>query len=218
MFKVIFGLTSAFILFVIILAKPDLAQFFSYAKPIDPQNIAQNTTSFGPAFFNNQTIEYPPPPTNIPPQVLGDTTSSKRIEVDLTAQRLYAFEDNKLVFNFLISSGKWGRTPTGDFKIWIKVLSQKMEGGSKLLGTYYNLPNVPYVMFFYNDIATKEMGFSFHGTYWHHNFGMPMSHGCINMKTEEAAILYNWANVGTPVTIFGQYQYPVSSNASPPQS
>ena len=96
-----------------------------------------------------------------------------------------------------------------------------MQGGNKDLGTYYYLPNVPYVMFFYNNEIVKMRGFSFHGTYWHNNFGHPMSHGCINMKTEDAKKLYEWAtpvvtnpkawstlttaeNPGTKVIIYGK--------------
>lgn len=157
-------------------------------------------------------------------RILGVTTTpaaDKRIEVDLTNQKVYAYEGNIRVYEFLISSGSWGRTPTGEFTIWAKVKSQLMKGGSKELHTYYYLPNVPWVMFFYNDSIQKMRGFSFHGTYWHENFGHPMSHGCINMKTEEAKILYDWAtpiatndkawstlakddNPGTKVIIYGE--------------
>lgn len=152
-------------------------------------------------------------------QVLGDSTGEKRIEVDLTNQRLYAYEGDKQVFNFLISSGKWNRTPTGDFRIWIKLRYTKMSGGSKALNTYYYLPNVPYTMFFYNQEYPMHKGFGIHGTYWHNNFGTPMSHGCINMKTEEVAELFYWAepnlgdkssiratedNPGTLVRIYGK--------------
>jgi lipoprotein-anchoring transpeptidase ErfK/SrfK len=105
-----------------------------------------------------------------------------------------AYEGDQQIYNFLISSGKWGRTPTGNFRIWIKLRYTKMEGGSKALNTYYYLPNVPYVMYFYNDEIPKWRGYGLHGTYWHNNFGHPMSHGCINMKTEEAGLLYQWAN------------------------
>lgn len=151
-------------------------------------------------------------------KVLGEFTSFKRIEVDLSSQRLYAFEGTQKVYDFLISSGKWGRTPTGTFTIWGKFRYAKMEGGNKALNTYYYLPNVPYVMFFENDQILANRGFSLHGTYWHNNFGHPMSHGCINMKTEEAGLIYNWAdpnlgdnqsgratpeNPGTEVIIYG---------------
>lgn len=127
-------------------------------------------------------------------KVLGDSDAPKRIEVDLAEQRVYAFEGDTKVYDFLISSGKWGRTPTGTFRIWGKFRATKMEGGNKERNTYYYLPNVPYVMFFSNDEVPASRGFSLHGTYWHSNFGTPMSHGCINMKTEEAEQLYYWAN------------------------
>jgi hypothetical protein len=137
------------------------------------------------------------PPVLARKNVLGAYSENKRIEVDLTNQKLYAFEGTNKVFEFPVSTGLWGRTPTGEFKIWIKLRYTKMEGGSKALGTYYNLPNVPYTMFFYNDQIPKYRGYGIHGTYWHNNFGHPMSHGCVNMKTEEVALLYEWASPDT---------------------
>lgn len=128
-----------------------------------------------------------------PPKVLGVNDQKKHIEVDLSAQRLYAYEGDQLVYNFLISSGKWGRTPTGTFHIWGKFRYTKMSGGSRALHTYYYLPNVPFVMFFSNDEIAPGRGFSLHGTYWHDNFGHPMSHGCVNMKTEEAEKIFYWS-------------------------
>jgi len=150
--------------------------------------------------------------------VLGESTSSnKRIYIDLTNQRLYAKEGDRTVYEFPVSTGKWGRTPTGDFTIWIKLQATRMSGGNKALGTYYNLPNVPWTMYFYNSNIPKWRGFGIHGAYWHNNFGRPMSHGCINMKPEEAKLIYEWANPattgytthttatnpGTPITIYG---------------
>lgn len=171
-------------------------------------------TFFGQKVVSNEIVEQ-----NIKTKkVLGVTDKPKRIEVDLTSQRVYAFEGDQKVYDFLISSGKWGRTPTGTFTIWGKFRYTKMEGGKKELNTYYYLPNVPYVMFFENVEIPAYRGFSLHGTYWHNNFGHPMSHGCINMKTEEAGLLYNWAdpnlgesksgratvdNLGTQVIIYG---------------
>ncbi len=157
--------------------------------------------------------------TIVSQQVLGETNETKRIEVDLSAQRLYGFEGDRKVFDFLISSGKWNRTPTGTFHIWGKFRYTKMEGGSKEHHTYYYLPNVPFVMFFSNEELSASKGFSIHGTYWHDNFGHPMSHGCINMKTSEVEQIYNWAmpdlggkrsihaseeNPGTEVYIYGE--------------
>lgn len=127
--------------------------------------------------------------------ILGETdASNKRIEVDLANQRVYAFEGNKVAMSFIVSTGKWGRTPTGTFKIAYKTRAQKMSGGNQALGTYYYLPNVQYVQFFGNSEIPWSRGFSFHGTYWHENFGTPMSHGCVNMRNEDAQALYYWTN------------------------
>lgn len=164
------------------------------------------------AYFDHRLLLVPP--QNIP-RILGETTtpdSSKKIEVDLTAQKVYAYEDNRLIYEFLISSGKWGRTHPGAYTVWSKIRSQKMSGGSRQNGTYYYLPNVPYIMFFYNPNHPKSMGYSLHGTYWHNNFGTPMSHGCVNMKIPDAALIYQWAEIGTPIIIYGQY--PKSPNLS----
>lgn len=151
--------------------------------------------------------------------VLGVDTSNKRIEIDLSHQTLHAFEDGKEVFTFPVSSGKWYPTPTGTFHIWVKLRYTKMEGGDPAIGTYYNLPNVPYVMFYYNDQVTKSRGFSLHGTYWHNNFGHPMSHGCVNMRTEDVEKIFYWAqpaandkgpgyatkdNPGTEIVVYGE--------------
>jgi lipoprotein-anchoring transpeptidase ErfK/SrfK len=195
-----------------------------------PQNnldLTQLTGLYNPdakyGIFHNQTsisVYIPPKIAKNRENVLGAYRSDKRIEVDLTNQRLYAFEGNTKVYDFLISSGKWGKTPTGEFNIWIKLRYTKMSGGNQALGTYYNLPNVPFTMFFANNEVPTWKGFGIHGTYWHNNFGHPMSHGCVNMKTEEVEQLYYWAqpdlpeglssvrssdqNPGTKVIIYGQ--------------
>lgn len=66
-----------------------------------------------------------------------------------------------------------------------------MIGGSKELGTYYNLPNVPHNMFFYQ-------AYALHGAYWHNNFGQPMSHGCVNSPLANAAAIFDWAGPVLP--------------------
>jgi len=134
--------------------------------------------------------------------VLGDSTG-KRIEVNLGSQRVLAFEGNTKVNEFVVSTGLWGRTPTGTFTIQRKVRSQTMSGGNRAIGTYYYLPGVQWVQYFGNSQIPWSRGFSFHGTYWHNNFGHPMSHGCVNMKTPEAQWLYDWAPMGTTVSIYG---------------
>lgn len=124
----------------------------------------------------------------------------KHIEVSLTEQELTAFEGDKAVLKTKISSGldyqplgeiAWN-TPTGRFNIQSKMPSTHMGGGQLTTDLEaYILPGVPWVSFF-----EPENGVAFHGTYWHQNYGMPMSHGCINMKPEEARWLYRWV---TPV-------------------
>lgn len=121
------------------------------------------------------------------PEIQGE----KWIEIDLSEQKLYAHKGDKIVYEFLVSTGKWAPTPTGEFRIWIKLRYSTMSGGNKLDGTYYYLPNVPYVMFF-----NKAIGL--HGTYWHNNFGTPMSHGCVNLSIPDAEKLYEWTNPVVP--------------------
>jgi lipoprotein-anchoring transpeptidase ErfK/SrfK len=200
---------------------------FSPQGTVSLANLAETTSAERVAFYDNEPVLIPPfiqeiirapKPTALASKVLGESSGPKRIEVDLTNQRLYTFEGDKMIHNFLVSTGKWGRTPPGTFNIWIKLRSTKMEGGSKALRTYYYLPNVPYVMYFYNAEIPKWRGYGIHGAYWHNNFGHPMSHGCINMKPEEAGIVYEWTqpdlqgkssiyaseeNPGTPITIYG---------------
>lgn len=151
-------------------------------------------------------------------RVLGQATGPKHIYVDLSTQKLSAFEGEKKVMEFPVSTGKWYPTPTGDFKIWIKLRYTRMSGGNPNDGTYYNLANVPYTMFFSGPTADAGRGFSLHGAYWHNNFGYPMSHGCVNIRPEDAGKLFYWAepssdgdttrvsssNPGTEITIFGQ--------------
>jgi len=214
---------SAFlvIIIVVIAIKPKFATIISRQKNINPQALTENYDPLAStAVFNNQSITIPPTTSDQKKTaVLGFSSASKHIDIDLTNQRLYAYEDNRLVYEFPVSSGLWGRTPTGTFNIWVKFRYTKMEGGSRAINTYYYLPNVPYVMFFSNNEIPRSRGYSLHGTYWHDNFGYPMSHGCVNLKTENAEKLYYWAkpdlqgersiwasanNPGTQINIYGQ--------------
>ena len=115
--------------------------------------------------------------------------SGKELIVVLNTQMAYAYENGVLQRSALISSGL-PDTPTvrGDFKITRKLRSRHMVGPG------YDLPNVPWVMYFF-------AGYAFHGTYWHNNFGTPMSHGCVNMTNADAQWFYNFAPVGTPVHV-----------------
>lgn len=125
-------------------------------------------------------------------QVLGEETEEKWVEVDLSKQTLYAHQGDKVVYQFPISSGlPWTPTVAGEFRVWIKLKYHTMTGGLKEKGTYYYLPNVPYVMYFYK-------GYGLHGTYWHNDFGKPKSHGCINLSIADAEKLFFWIHPRLP--------------------
>lgn len=153
------------------------------------------------AIYNSLPVDYPKSSLlayqNLPTlqtQILGTTNESeeeKWIEVSLDEQKLRAWEGNELTMEFAISSGKWAPTPKGTYNIWYKTRYQAMTGGSKELGTYYYLPNVPHNMFFYQ-------GYAIHGAYWHNNFGQPMSHGCVNSPLAYVAELFNWTGPVLP--------------------
>jgi lipoprotein-anchoring transpeptidase ErfK/SrfK len=114
---------------------------------------------------------------------------AKRIVIDLSEQRLMAYEGEELLLNALVSTGvAWYPTPPGEYRIIRRVRSQVMSGPG------YYLPNVQFVSYFYR-------GYAMHGTYWHTNFGHPMSHGCVNLTNEDAQWIWGWAPKGTPVTV-----------------
>jgi LysM repeat protein len=149
--------------------------------------------------IRNPNIIYPgqqlriPSPTLTPPADYGQPAPSdagnRRIEVHLSAQVIRAYENEVLMREVIVSTGL-PATPTvqGDFSVYSKLPSQTMSGPG------YFLPGVPWVMYFYQ-------GYAIHGTYWHNNFGQPMSHGCVNLPSEEAAWFYEFASVGTPVKV-----------------
>jgi LysM repeat protein len=155
----------------------------------DPNQIYAGQTLVIPNADTGQGVYAQPDTWSAPAAAAPTITTGKQIVVDLSDQRVYAYENGALVRNVLISSGMWyAPTVTGDFRIYLKYDSQLMTGPG------YYLPGVPWVMYFYQ-------GYSLHGTYWHSNFGTPMSHGCVNMPTPEAAWLYTWAPIGTPVHV-----------------
>ena len=129
----------------------------------------------------------PPDEAQIQYPVAGNR--ERWIDVNLSEQRLYAYEGDVVVNSFIVSTGV-AQTPTvtGNYQIWTKVRVQDMSGPG------YYLRDVPYVMFFYEDYAL-------HGTYWHNNFGTPMSRGCVNLKVDDAAWLFSWAAISTVVNI-----------------
>ncbi len=129
-----------------------------------------------------------------PPTPLSDPNAERWIEVNLSWQYLIAWQGDVSVLESYVSTGKAGfETPTGNFSILSKLELQDMEG--TIGGEYYNVPGVPWVMYF------TEYGHALHGTYWHDNFGTPMSHGCVNLPLGVAEWLYYWASIGTRVAI-----------------
>ncbi len=136
------------------------------------------------------TNTYAPEPTEeayVWPTV--DYSGEKWIDIDLSAQMLYAYQGSTLIDSFLVSTGTYATpTVTGQYHIYVKYEYTDMSGPG------YYLPDVPYTMYFYS-------GYGIHGTYWHNNFGTPMSHGCVNMRTSDAQWLFYWSYVGMLVNI-----------------
>lgn len=127
-------------------------------------------------------------------------TTDKLITVDLGSQTVKAWQGGQVVYETKASTGM-ALTPTvkGEFKIQRKVPLQDMRGPSPYKKTYpsgkYHIKDVPHVMYFYQ-------GYAFHGAYWHNNFGVRASHGCVNLPLAAAEWLYNFAEVGTQVIVF----------------
>lgn len=164
--------------------------FYAYTSPngtgpqtaiaIDNWNIPDTTMSFGTTSTGAVSVYGGP----------------RRIEVNLTEQRLYAWEGDQVVNTFLISSGV-GRfpSPVGEFsvleKIPVKTYRWSYGAGNP---NNYNLPGVRDNMRFHHY-------YYLHAAYWHNNFGNRMSHGCINIDEPDAAWIYQWADVGVPVSV-----------------
>ncbi|MEJ1156151.1 MULTISPECIES: L,D-transpeptidase family protein [Microbacterium] len=131
----------------------------------------------------------------LPVETTDFTTAAteRRIEVDLGAQTTYLFENDSVVNSWPISSGLPGETVThtGSYRIFAHVPIQDMGCFD---GAEYCTEDVPWVMYFNGDQG-------FHGTYWHNNFGTPMSHGCVNMPVDVAKYVYDWAPTGTEVWV-----------------
>lgn len=146
----------------------------------------------------------PDTPTAIPPtqapytaptQVAAAPPSSSGsngthwIDINLSTQRLFAYEGNTIVNTFIVSTGVAATpTVTGTYKIYARYLYADMHGPG------YFLPDVPFTMYFYKS-------YGIHGTYWHNNFGTPMSHGCVNLSIPDAEWLYYWSTFGTTVKV-----------------
>jgi hypothetical protein len=132
-----------------------------------------------------------------PYKTITASAASKWIEVDLTNKRMYAYQQTSLSRTFLVSAGASGTpTVTGTYAIYSKYAKQTMSGPNTD-GSHFVQPNVPWINYFYRDYAI-------HGNYWRPTsyFGnINSSHGCVGLTPGDAAWVYTWAPIGTPVVI-----------------
>ncbi|HEY9876503.1 MAG TPA: L,D-transpeptidase [Candidatus Obscuribacterales bacterium] len=121
--------------------------------------------------------------------VVKNRSQRRWIEVNLARQRLYVWKGRKRLYSVAISSGKRSTpTRTGIYRIQSKHISTRMRGRD------YNVPNVPYAMYY-------SGGYAIHGAYWHNRFGTRVSHGCVNLPVGAARRVYRLASVGTRVVV-----------------
>jgi hypothetical protein len=119
----------------------------------------------------------------------------RHIDVNLSTQHLVAYEGGLAVWHAPVATGRDGfNTPTGEFAIYYRLPMQDMTGS--IGGESWYVPHIPWVQYIVGGVA-------FHGTYWHdaHGSGVRMSHGCVNLRIDDAEWLYEWADIGTVVDI-----------------
>lgn len=137
------------------------------------------------------------PASELTPVSTKIAADDKHVEVSIAEQHLWAFEEGAIVLDTKISTGIPNEEPTangiptytprGNFYVFSKMPVRHMGNGQVTDDVLaYELPGVPWVSYFH------EWGVAFHGTYWHDNYGNEMSHGCVNMKPEEAKWLWRW--------------------------
>ena len=124
-----------------------------------------------------------------PTPLAEEDAPAKRIEVDISQQRLVAWEGDQRVRVLVVSTGDEDHpTVRGEFKI-----KQKFEQ-IDLIGQDYYYRNVPYVMMY-------SRPFYIHAAPWRTRFGTRSSRGCVTLSAADAAWLFDWAPIGTPVAI-----------------
>ena len=122
-------------------------------------------------------------------------TTDKRIVVDVIQQCLSCYEGKTEVYYCRVSTGakfdmygnpvdKWS-TPIGKLKIFLKYLSLQMSGGTT--GAGYDLPGIGWTSIF------APGGVAIHSTFWHNDYGVPRSHGCVNVTPEDAKWIFRWS-------------------------
>jgi lipoprotein-anchoring transpeptidase ErfK/SrfK len=118
-----------------------------------------------------------------------EKSKQRWIEIKLSSQRLIAWEGKTPVYAIMISTGKDSTpTNTGVYAIQTRDRYVRMRGAD------YDITDVPYTMYY-------DGSYAIHGAYWHHRFGTPVSHGCVNVAVNHARWLFHWATIGTPVVV-----------------
>lgn len=161
--------------------------------------LSERYGSYGDEFWAEASAFRPVTEKELAP--ISSDVEEKSIEINLGRQTLSAFENGIEVYFCRISSGakfdaegnvveKWS-TPVGLYHVvnrkWISV---HMAGGSAASG--YELFGVSFTSVF------ASGGVAMHSTYWHNNYGEPMSHGCVNLAPEDAKWVYRWTLPGVP--------------------
>ncbi|HEX6277813.1 MAG TPA: L,D-transpeptidase [Polyangiaceae bacterium] len=131
------------------------------------------------------------------------------IDVDLSSQTVVAFVGDRPVYATLISSGKHSKdkekdhsTPTGEWRVREKHLTTTMDGDGSAAGDLpYSIEDVPYVQFFHK-------AYALHGAFWHGNYGVQMSHGCVNLAPLDAKWLFYFTTPTMPAGYHGAWSRP----------
>jgi lipoprotein-anchoring transpeptidase ErfK/SrfK len=122
--------------------------------------------------------------------------ADKKLVVNLKEQRVHAFEKDREVFTSRAATGAVFKdmgdegnfaTPPGTYFVYRKTPTQHMYGGAAGDSDYFDLPGIPWVSYFVNT------GIAFHGTYWHNDYGVPRSHGCVNVPSPNSKWIWRWS-------------------------
>lgn len=145
------------------------------------------------------------------------TGAAVAVDVSLTTQEMAVYQGDQLLRVIPVSTGSWPRfvTPTGRFYIFRRVRVETMSGGTPGTADYYRVQQVPYSQYIFGGVAI-------HGAWWSNAFGVPRSHGCIQLPTqthnpnpegvqEEAGWLWSVTSLGTPVTVTGSTPHVVTT-------
>lgn len=138
-----------------------------------------------------------PPPEGLAP-------GERYIDIDISSQTLVAYEGDRPVFATLISSGKFSKnkdkdhsTPTGEWRVREKHITTTMDGDGTAAGDLpYSIEDVPYVQYYHRSYAL-------HAAFWHANYGVQMSHGCVNLSPLDAKWLFFFTGPDLPEGFHG---------------